>query len=272
MSFVPQGHFYSPEPDLNEIRTREAKLWQVPTEIPGIDLNTQVQLKLFEEFKQFYKDLPFPEHKVPELRYYYCNGGYEFSDAICLYSVLRKLQPKRLIEVGSGFSSCVSLDTNERFLNNSCQMTFIEPYPDEFNRRTRPEDKQLLLQSKLQDVPLEFFKQLQENDILFIDSTHVSKIGSDVNYYMFEILPILNKGVWIHIHDIFYPFMYPKEWVYGERVWSEIYLLRAFLQCNSQFKIQFFNTYLEHFYEDLFKQHMPLCLKQIGGSIWIKKE
>lgn len=115
------------------------------------------------------------------------------------------------------------------------------------------------------------FDILKENDILFVDSTHVSKVGSDVNYLLFEILPRLNKGVYIHFHDIFYPFEYPKEWIYDGKAWNEDYILRAFLQYNDSFKIFFFNTFLESFFREKFTLEMPLCLKNTGGSLWIKK-
>jgi hypothetical protein len=123
----------------------------------------------------------------------------------------------------------------------------------------------------VQEVGLEKFKALRENDILFIDSSHVSKINSDVNYIFFTILPQLHPGVYIHFHDIFYPFEYPKEWIYEGRAWNEIYLLRAFLQHNAVFKIVFFNTFLEYFHAKRFQEDMPLCLKNPGGSVWLKK-
>ena len=107
--------------------------------------------------------------------------------------------------------------------------------------------------------------------ILFIDSTHVSKIGSDVNSLLFDILPKLNRGVYVHFHDVFYPFEYPQEWVYQGLAWNEAYILRAFLQHNDAFKIVFFNTYLELFYREKFENSMPLCLKNPGGSIWLTK-
>src|SRR5262249_23749926 len=124
----------------------------------------------------------------------------------------------------------------------------------------------------LQDVPLSLFEELGPNDVLFIDSTHVSKIGSDVNHLFFQVLPALRSGVWIHFHDIYYPFEYPREWIYERRAWQEAYLLRAFLQYNSAFSIQFFTTFLETFYTHLFQNDMPLCLVQTGGSIWLRKE
>jgi hypothetical protein len=187
--------------------------------------------------------------------------------------MLRYLEPLRIIEVGSGFSSCVTLDTNEKFLENKMSCTFIEPYPALLKSLIKDEDiaKIKIHESKLQDIPLNIFTELKENDVLFIDSTHVSKFNSDVNYIIHKILPILSKGVYIHFHDIFYPFEYPKEWLLAGRAWNEQYILRAFLEYNSNFRIVLFNTYLETMFCEKLKNLFPLVFKNTGGSIWIKR-
>jgi hypothetical protein len=187
--------------------------------------------------------------------------------------MLRHLEPNKLIEVGSGASSCVTLDTNELFLGNEVNCTFIEPFPAFLKSLIKDTDKSnvRIIDSKLQDVPLNLFKELQENDILFIDSTHVSKFNSDVNYILHEILPVLSNGVYIHFHDIFFPFEYPKEWLLNGMAWNEQYILRAFLEYNNHFKIILFNTYLETIYQEKLKERFPLLFKNTGGSIWIKK-
>lgn len=272
--FFPPGHFYSPIPSVDEIKKNENKIFKdIPRTLPGINLNEKEQIKLLNIFKQYYKTLPFPTDKTNDLRYFYKNPAYGYSDAIFLHSIIRHVKPKKIIEVGCGYSSCVILDTNELLFNNSIQCTFIEPFPELLLSLIKEDDKKSIniIPKKLQDVGLNELTSLQENDILFIDSTHVSKINSDVNYIFFKILPSLDKGVYIHFHDIFYPFQYPKEWIYEGRAWNEDYILRAFLQFNSSFKIIMFNTFLEYFYEDFFKKEMPLCMNDKGGSIWIKK-
>jgi len=116
------------------------------------------------------------------------------------------------------------------------------------------------------------FEQLDENDIFFLDSSHVSKTGSDVNYLIFEILPALKPGVLVHIHDILYPFEYPEEWVLKERrSWNESYLLRAFLQYNSAFEIVYWNNFVWHRMHEELGGLMPLCLENEGGSIWLRR-
>jgi predicted O-methyltransferase YrrM len=272
--FVPPGHFFSPIPDLEEVKQREPRIWgTMPAQLPGIDLNEKEQLALFDELAVYYPELPFPATKSESRRYHYLNSSYSYSDGIFLFSMIRRNRPRRIIEVGSGNSSCVMLDTNELFFNNSIELTFIEPYPQLLFSLMREEDKanNRVMVEKLQDVKLEVFETLEENDILFIDSTHVSKIDSDVNYLFFEILPILKKGVYIHIHDISYPFEYSRQWIYEGRAWNETYLMRAFLQYNHVFKIKLFTTYLHHFHHDLVAQKMPLTLEDPGGCIWLEK-
>ena len=270
----PLGHYYSPIPSLDYIKQHDSDIFaEPPKEIPGIDLREKEQLKLLESLKPYYDDLPFPPLKTEKLRYFYENPSYSYSDAIFLYCMIRHARPKRIIEVGSGYSSCVTLDTNELFFNKTIDVTFIEPTPDLLFSLLKEIDKQRtrLIQSNLQEVDIATFADLEANDILFIDSTHVSKVYSDVNRIFFEILPRLASGVLVHFHDIFYPFEYPRAWVYENRAWNELYLLRAFLQYNSSFRVILFNTFLEHFFRDYFAANMPLCLRNPGGSIWIQK-
>lgn len=280
--FVPPGHYYSPIPDIEQTKSRHAQIFEKPiNEISGIDLNTSEQLKLLEAFTGNYGDMPFPEDPSSGFRYHLNNDFYAYSDGICLYSMLRHLKPRRFIEVGSGFSSAAALDTRDRFLDREMEFIFIEPYPERLESLLTSDDKKnenlKIIRSFVQDVTLDIFSSLQSGDILFIDSTHVSRVGSDVNHLFFEVIPALNPGVYIHIHDIFFPFEYPEKWIYDGRAWNESYLLRAFLQYNRDFEIVFFNSYLQQAYPELIAEKMPLCLKKpngeltIPGSIWLHK-
>lgn len=274
-TWVPPGHFYSPISSLVDIRNRENKIFDayLARELPGIDLNVKAQLELLQKFSIYYPNLPFEPYPKANLRYFYNNLSYSYSDAICLYCTINHVKPKKIIEVGSGYSSCLILDTNDLNFDGKISCTFIEPFPHLLLSLIKDKDKEKIeiVQKKLQDVEIDKFSELSAGDILFIDSTHVSKVGSDVNYIFFEILPALQRGVYIHFHDIFYPFEYPKEWIYEGRSWNEAYMLRTFLQYNYDYKIVFFNTFLEYFYRDKFVEKMPLCLKNTGGSIWLKK-
>src|SRR5690606_8620162 len=115
-------------------------------------------------------------------------------------------------------------------------------------------------------VPLAVFEELNAGDMLFIDSTHVAKTGSDVNYILFEILPRLKSGVLIHFHDIFYPFEYPRDWVFNGRNWNEVYFLKAFLMYNTTFEIKLFSHYLHKHHPNVFEA-MPLCYRNHGGNL-----
>lgn len=227
--------------------------------------------------KTYFQSVPFTDELQDGYRYYFVNKYFIHADATTLYCMMRHFRPKQIIEAGSGFSSAVMLDTNERFLNQSVKFTFIEPYPERLYSLLTPADrlKTTIFEKTLQDIPVEYFEQLEENDILFIDSTHVSKTGSDVNYFLFEIFPRLRPGVIIHVHDVFYPFEYPKAWVIdgnGRFGWNEAYILRAFLMYQDKFEILFHNDFLQTFHADWLTQNMPTyATRGRGSSIWLRK-
>ncbi|WP_425390641.1 class I SAM-dependent methyltransferase [Ekhidna sp.] len=269
---VPPGHYYSPIISKEDLSRRKDQIWKKhPRQIPGLNLNEDRQFSLLKDLAKYYSDIPFEDHKKEGLRYYYNNTMYGYSDAVFLFCMIRNFAPKRIIEVGSGFSSAISLDTNHLFFDDKIQCTFIEPNPERLKSLLFKEEKINLIESIVQEVDLDLFKTLEENDILFIDSSHITKAGSDVNFLLFDVLPNLKKGVKIHFHDIGYPFEYPQHWVIDKlRGFNENYILRAFLMYNSNFPIIAFNTFLTEFHEAWFKEHMPMCLKHPGGSIWLE--
>jgi hypothetical protein len=271
----PPGHYHSPIPDLVEVRARAQALFDRDRRtLPGIDLRESGQLELLRALIPFYDEQPWSDDPAPPLRYYFLNPFYSYADALFLYGMIRHLRPASIVEIGSGYSSCVTLDTNELCFGNAIACTFIEPNPEVLRSLLRPGDETRvrLVASPLQDVDLEEFRRLRANDILFVDSTHVSRIGSDVHTILFEILPALRPGVFIHFHDIFHPFEYPEPWVLEGRQWHEAYLLRAFLQFNESFEIVLFNTFLWQFHRDVLAREMPLCLKNPGGSLWLRRK
>jgi hypothetical protein len=268
------GHFYSPIPRMSDVQRDAARLFdRWPRNVPGVDLNEKTQLDMLRSISAYYPELPFRDGPTPGRRYYFDNPMYSYSDAICLYGMIRHLKPHRMIEVGSGFSSAAILDTNELFFGHRIACTFIDPDPDRLLGLMTPTDRDRaeVVATRLQEVPVAQFMTLEANDILFIDSSHVLKVGSDVHHLFAEVLPALKPGVYIHFHDIFFPFEYPYAWIQDGRYWTEAYALRAFLQFNTTFEIVFFNTYLEHFHRTEFERHMPLCLKNEGGSIWLRR-
>jgi len=270
----PAGHFYSPIPALEELQRDEHKLFAPPPRnLPDIDLNEAGQKRLFQEMLPYYVRQPFQAEKQTGLRYFFDNPNFGSGEAIILSCLMQRLNPVRMVEIGSGYSSCAILDIDELFLGSSLQLTLVEPYPELALSLMRPDDaaRIRIYPSRLQDVPLDLFEDLRENDILFVDSSHVSKTGSDVNHLFFEVFPRLSSGVYIHIHDIYYPFEYPKQWVYQGRCWNEAYMLRTFLQNNAAFEVAFFNAWWGIFEHDLLARDMPQLANHQGSSLWLRK-
>jgi len=273
------GHYYSPIPNLEEINKRKSEIFNVNKEPKGINLRKEEQFALLQQLSIYYKDIPydFVNAGHTNTRYQVNNDWYKYSDAIMLYSMLRHFKPDRIVEAGSGYSSAIMLDVNERFLNSKASITFIDPYPKRLLSLLNDEDtkRHQVVKAMVQETDLAIFTKLERNDILFIDSSHISKVGSDLNYILFEILPLVKPGVIIHFHDIFYPFELPEEWVLDKKwFWNENYILRAYLTGNSNYEIINFNTYLHQEYEDWFKKNMPACLynESVTGSIWLCKK
>ena len=272
--WVTPGHFYSPLSSREELAAYEKHAAEPkPRELPGIDLNESGQLALLDKLTTYYKEMPFGVDDHPEgLRYRLHNKAFYFTDGVFYYSMLRHLKPPRVLEVGSGWSSALLLDVDERFLGGRTQCTFVEPYPDLLHSLVRPEDakKHRIIPKKLQDVDLSEFTSLESGDLLFIDSSHVCKPLSDVEHLFNHVLPAVKPGVHIHIHDIFYPFEYINVFVQEMRAWNELYVLRSFLQYNDHFKIELFNHHLQAFHNDRLMRDMPLCLSE-GSSIWLRR-
>jgi hypothetical protein len=280
--WFPPGHFYSPIPSLDDVREHDKAVFEANSPaVPGVDLNEPGQLALLRQLASYYPEQPFARDRQPGLRFHLHNPAFTYCDAIVYYGMLRHARPRRVIEVGSGYSSSLLLDVNERAFQNAIACTFIEPYPRLFHSLISDEDRARItvVATNVQDVEPGVFEQLVANDILFIDSSHVSKTHSDVNYLFFEILPRLQTGVYVHVHDVFFPFEYPREWVYQGRAWNEAYLVRAFLQYNERFEIQLFNSFIEKFYGELLAELMPLCRHYVEAtmaptsaqSLWLKK-
>jgi len=185
------GHFYSPIPSMKEVRKNREAIFGVPRELPGIDLREEEEMRLVEIFaRQYYRLQPFRDERTDGLTYFFQNEAFCHTDAIMLHCMLRHFRPRRVIEIGSGFSSCVTLDTNRLFLDNSIKCIFIDPYSDVLKKlRGGNVDGLNIVPKRAQDVPLDVFRELQDGDILFVDSSHVTKVGSDVNHIVFNILP-----------------------------------------------------------------------------------
>jgi hypothetical protein len=272
--FVAAGHFYSPIPSRDDVDAY-VRHWNegFPESIPGVDLRLDAQRALLDELAPMYADADFPEDQVAGRRYWYDNHSFGHGDGLMLHLMLRHLRPQRFIEIGSGFSSCMTLDTVERWLDWGTEITMIEPYPQQLHDLLQPgDDERFTLRVEgVQSVPTDVFRTLGAGDVLFIDSTHVSRVGSDVNHEIFEVLPALQSGVYVHLHDIFYPFDYPPPWVEEGRGWTEAYVLRAFLQYNDAFEIVLWNHLLHVEEMERMARDFPAWTRNSGGSIWLRK-
>lgn len=270
--FFPPGHFYSPLPSSAEVAEAFARGGFGPP-FPGIDLNEQGQLERLERFAASYPEQPYPERPTPGRRFYLDNPSYGHFDAIMLQAMLREARPARIVEVGSGFSSAAMLDLNEQLLGGRVQFTFIDPDMTRLRQLLRDDDagRMQLIEKRVQEVPLDAFAALAENDVLFIDSSHVSKIGSDVNRLYFDVLPMLAPGVLVHIHDVAGNLEYPQGWLDEGRAWNEQYLLRAFLMYNPAWRIELFTGWIFNTRHDWLRERMPLCARGGGGQLWLRK-
>lgn len=272
---TPPGHFHSPIPNCKEVSAKSAVIFdRTAARCAGIDLREEKQLELLELLSGYYEDFPFTTTRSEELRYYYPNQIFSLADALIVYAMLRHFEPRNVIEVGSGFSSAAMLDVNDAFLDRSVGFTFIEPDPDRLLGLLTREDQRrhTIRAQQVQEIALEVFEALDAGDLLFIDSSHVAKAGSDLCYIVFEILPRLRPGVIVHFHDIFWPFEYPEHWILEEgRMWNEAYVLRSFLQFNEAFEVLYFSSFLAERHADLLRQRMPLGLEGDTSSLWLRK-
>jgi len=274
-SYSPRGDFNSPLPDISEGQLfATTALNNEPTDkIPGIDLRIDSQQRLLMKMVDIYPEFDWSEHRIPGRRFHFDQNWYVQADSICLYSMLRLFRPRRVVEIGSGFTSALMLDVNDRFLGGKTRLTFVDPCPDRLNLVLGPGDeKQVrIIRERVQDAPAEIFTELEKDDFLFIDSSHVSKVGSDVNFLVFEILPNLPVGTFVHFHDVFWPFEYPAKWIAEGRSWNEAYLVRTFLAFNNSFEIVFWTPFAALRWTDMIKDRMPAYLIDTGAAIWIRR-
>jgi predicted O-methyltransferase YrrM len=275
LTFAPPGHFYSPIPPLDEAVAHVTAVFDEPAQtIPGIDLRLDDQLALAEELAPFHADFDPPADRTDGRRYHTDNPAYGFGDAAIFQALLRHRPPKRIIEVGSGYSSALLLDVIDDHLDASTEVTFIEPFDELLMSVLRPEDldRVTIVDQGVQQVDLARFEELEADDVLFIDSTHVVRAGSDVLTDVFDVLPRLAPGVVVHFHDMFHPFEYPAAWIREGRVWTEAYLLRAFLQYNDAFEIMLFPHQLRVLAFDRLRAAWPAIDRGTGASLWLRRK
>lgn len=266
--WVPPGHFYSIVPGDDDVRRAKARIAAAEPTLPGIRLSPGDLVPGFLERAALVADWDGGVDKTR--RYHLANQAFDIADAQMLRASLLLHRPSRVVEVGSGWSSACTLDTIDD-AGLDTEVTFIEPYPQNLEARLRPGDRERveIRVEELQSVPTKVFSALEVGDILFIDSSHVFKPGSDVDDYFARVLPALASGVHVHIHDIFWPFEVPPDWLDEGRAWNEGHALRNFLYENDAWDITVFNDYFHRFHRDVISEALPLMLTSPGGSIWL---
>jgi predicted O-methyltransferase YrrM len=264
-AFAPPGHFYSPLPSPEDVARYAPGAWaRGPESLHGVDLDVPGQLAMVAALGPFTRDLAFDADPGGATRYYWDNDGFGPGDAVALAAMMRYARPQRIVEVGAGYSTAVMLDVAERYLSAQPEITCIDPEPQRLRSLIREGDlaRLVLHESIVQDMPVSLFTRLEAGDILFIDSSHVLKLGSDVAHLLFEVLPRIAPGVLVHIHDIACSFEYPVDWYEEGRAWNEAPALRAFLSFNPAFRIRYFSDYLMRFQREAIEAHMPLALRR----------
>lgn len=271
--FPIRDHYYEPLFNPDHLQ----RPMSAPRDIPGLDMNEAEQLALLKKFDYADELRKFPDRRPSNasLAFYYENPAFTYGDAEYLYSIIRSLKPARIIEVGSGHSTLMAIEAiNANLRENSeyrCEHICIEPYEMPWLESSGVQ----VLRTKVEDIPVEYFQQLQPNDILFIDSSHMIRPQGDVLYEFLELLPTLPSGVIVHIHDIFTPFDYPEDWVKGHvRLWNEQYLLEAFLSFNKEFRVIGALNWLKHYHQTEIERALPgleTHIEAMPGSFWIAR-
>jgi hypothetical protein len=280
-NIVKKADYYSVLPVLSEIEaTRER--WEKPSALTGLDIDLTSLEKNLGSLADSW-DAEF----VRETGDYVTNTrkgfgpGYPHFDARTLYFMLREHKPKRYLEIGSGLSTYyTSLAAKQNAAEGSpLQITCIEPYPFDALRTIEGFE---LVEGFVQDVPLERFEELEAGDVLFIDSSHALKIDSDVAFLFMEALPRVKPGVFVHIHDIHFPYNHPfpaDYWLFGERwpvFWQEVMLVQAFLAFNESFEVLLSTPLVRHHDEQFltgrFPDYTPVAKDgNPPSSLWLKR-
>ncbi|MBX2964252.1 MAG: class I SAM-dependent methyltransferase [Cyclobacteriaceae bacterium] len=263
-------HYYDPLFDYRQLREQKPKI--------RFDFNVTDQLNVLSRFS-FREELSAMPLKKPvgqSLQYYYDNGSFGAGDAEFYYSLIRLVKPKRIIEVGSGFSTRVAIaavrENSRTDSAHVCEITCIEPYEMPWLEQTGVK----LLRTKVEELSPDIFDPLEDGDILFIDSSHIIRPGGDVVTIILDVLPRLKRGVYVHFHDIFIPDDYPVAWLRDDfRMWNEQYILEAFMIDNNLFEVICMMNFLRKNHFEILKSVFPVLEKQPDrepGSFWVRRK
>jgi predicted O-methyltransferase YrrM len=270
------GHFYSPIPDTERLGQpgQRERVWPAePHPMPGVDWRPEAQLELCREVFARQHPISFPVESVGVPEFTRNSPRYAPVDAWVLQAFLRHLEPARVVEVGAGYSSLVTARVNREFFDERIRFSAIDPYPLEFLLQRVPGLSELRTE-EVQDTPLSVFEELEANDVLFVDTSHVVKTGGDVPWIYNQILPRLRSGVVVHLHDCFLPWDYPQHWVFEGKGWNELYMTQAFLAWNSAFEVLFGTHWMIQKHWDDLRRAFPDLVdddRRRGSSLWIRR-
>jgi len=264
-------NYYEPIPDFREVKPEQLTRQRSS---PAIDFRIEEQRALICRLgTRFKAELAELAGKPAPAGFDFANPYFGGLDAAAYYALVRDLEPSLVVEIGSGYSTQIASKALERnaHVGKPGRLVCIEPYPEQ--RLTGSGAKFELHEIKVQDLPLEFFGQLNANDILMIDSSHVATVGSDVCVELLDILPRLKSSVWIHIHDIFFPTDYPVEWVIERRqAFNEQYMLEAFLAFNQTFTVQLANAWMWRREQETLRHLFDGTNTLPPASLWMRRE
>jgi predicted O-methyltransferase YrrM len=271
VTFCPPGHYYSALPSWSDfVRIRDRGI-EIPRHLNGIDMNDDEQLRQLDRISGLADDVDIPEHPTEGWCYYHGNGYYAYGDGIVLQAMMRMNSPKRIIEIGSGYSSALMIDINDKYFDGNIEITLIEPFPERLHDLVGDKLGRFRLLSDIaQNVAQDTMDELESGDMLFIDSSHVVKLDSDLVHIFFRFLPRLKRGVLVHFHDIFWPFEYPLEWSAEGKSWNELYFLRALLMDTTRYEVVFMSDYLNRFFEEQFVTSLKCSDKFRGYHLWLR--
>jgi hypothetical protein len=257
---------------LNDVRflRDNPDIWMRRSYPDGIDWDLDGQEQLARRLAQHAHELDDIPYRIPshgaDLAWH--NGVFSKGDVYAYYGLVRELRPRRVIEVGSGWSSLVLA---RALVANGAPtgVTLIEPAPNQaLLAEFRPHWR--LVPHLVQHVDVRLFEELEAGDLLFYDGSHVTRTGGDLNWMLFEVLPRLTLGVWVHFHDLFWPYDYPFWWILDEGMsWNEQYMLQAFLTHNHAYRVRLATKML---WLERGEALAPLFeLGFDGGSLWLEK-
>ena len=265
--------YYSPIPELLDLRNRDAD-WATPSSMAGINLNLQAHIELLNAFSEFKDEVAFPDDSAgcSQFDFHFNNGTFETVDAELLDYMIRHFSPSRIVEIGSGRSTLISARACRNRTDLSIEVTCVDPFPPPYIQSGVPGVANLI-QKPVQDLRPTFFDRMRQNDILFIDSSHIVRSGSDVVFICLEVLPRLHPGVLVHFHDIFMPREYPSSWMFNQRrFFNEQYMLQAFLVGNAMFRVVFAAQWMHMVSPNRLSEAFPRYPKGADpGSFWIQR-